>query len=164
MVSWIVIIGLVASIILGGFWALVIMKVGGVWKKDDRAGGGFDLEGSPCGITDLEGTVQYWSKEAERLTGFRKSSAEGQKLSDFLVPNERLSEIQECWGQVVRSKEPVTIKGTERFTSDGKRIVVDITVSPVIGPKGETIALFGAMRLAGNAQDRNRRHARERIR
>lgn len=91
----------------------------------------------------LEGEVVFWNAAAERLYGYSAGEMLGRHIS-VLVPSERTQELIDLLATVRQGK---SVRGllTERVRKDGKRLLVSITVSPVVGADG---AVIGASTVA----------------
>lgn len=87
----------------------------------------------------LEGIVTSWNKGAERLYGYSAKEAIGRPIS-FLVPTERLVELQQITERVKRG-ERVEHLETVRIAKDGKEIFVSLTLSPIHGADGSIIGV-----------------------
>ncbi|RLF59751.1 MAG: hypothetical protein DRN25_03690, partial [Thermoplasmata archaeon] len=89
------------------------------------------MEGSADAITavDLQGRIIYWNKAAEKLFGFKSEEIVGKHIFN-IIPEDRRDELEEIWRKI--EKEGF-VRGfeTERLTKEGKRIPVEITVSPM---------------------------------
>jgi PAS domain S-box-containing protein len=85
----------------------------------------------------LDGTVTSWNAAAERIFGY--TAAEMVGVSIFrLVPPE-LHDLERQILQRVARGEPVERSETERIRSDGQRITIDLTVSPIRDAEGTVI-------------------------
>lgn len=99
----------------------------------------------------LEGIIQSWNAAAERLFGFTSEQAIGQHIS-IVIPRERIAEEDEI---IARLKAGVRIDHfeTERVRSDGARIVVSLTISPI---KDESGNVVGASKIVRDVTQRKR--------
>ena len=97
----------------------------------------------------LEGVIQSWNAAAERLFGFTSEQAVGQHIS-MVIPPERLVEEDEI---ITRLKAGQRIEHfeTERMRSDGQRILVSLTISPI---KDEAGNVVGASKIVRDIADR----------
>jgi PAS domain S-box-containing protein len=77
----------------------------------------------------LDGIITDWNPAAERLYGYSAAEVIGQHLS-MVVPPQRMAEVEEILVRVHRG-EHVTDVETERWTKDGRRVDVSLTISPV---------------------------------
>jgi PAS domain S-box-containing protein len=99
----------------------------------------------------LDGFIQSWNAAAERLFGYTSEQAVGRHIS-IVIPPERLIEEE----QIVASlKEGNRIEHyeTERVRSDGERITVSLTISPI---KDESGNVIGASKIARDVTERKR--------
>lgn len=103
---------------------------------------------------DLDGIVTTWNPAAARLYGYTPDEAIGRHVS-FLVPADHKDEEMVILDRVKRGERLDTYE-TERIRSDGARISVSLTVSPIRSPMR---GLIGASVVARDitAQVRRRR-------
>ncbi len=81
---------------------------------------------------DLDGIITTWNPAATRLYGYTAEEAIGRHIS-FLVPPDHKDEEQVIIDRVKRGERLDTFE-TERIRSDGARIAVSLTVSPIRSP------------------------------
>ncbi len=81
---------------------------------------------------DLDGIVTTWNPAAVRLYGYSAEEAIGRHVS-FIVPADRKDEEKTILDRVKRGERLDTYE-TERLRSDGARISVSLTVSPIRSP------------------------------
>jgi len=105
----------------------------------------------------LDGIIQSWNAGAERLFGYAAAQAVGRHIS-LVIPSERLGEEDDI---VASLKEGRRIEHfeTERVRSDGRRILVSLTISPVKDDGGHVI---GASKIVRDVTDQRRAEQRER--
>jgi len=103
---------------------------------------------------DLDGIVTSWNPAAARLYGYTAEEAIGRHVS-FIVPGDHKDEEMVILDRVKRGERLDTYE-TERIRSDGARISVSLTVSPIRSPMR---GLIGASVVARDitAQVRRRR-------
>jgi PAS domain S-box-containing protein len=103
---------------------------------------------------DLDGLVTTWNPAAARLYGYTAEEAIGRHIS-FIVPPDHKDEEKVILQRVMRGERLDTYE-TERIRSDGARISVSLTVSPIRSPMR---GLIGASVVARDitAQVRRRR-------
>lgn len=92
---------------------------------------------------DLSGTIQSWNAGAERLFGYSAEEAIGQNVS-IIVPDQRLQEVHD-WFARLRRGERVDAAEVEWLASDGRRVHISLTISPI---KDQTGEIVGASALA----------------
>jgi PAS domain S-box-containing protein len=107
---------------------------------------------------DLNGVITDWNPAAERLFGLSAAEAIGRPVS-VIIPPERLEEEHELLRRVVAG-EPVQQLETERLRSDGTRIDVALTVSPIHGDDGRPVGVSTTARDIGDALRRDAERAR----
>jgi PAS domain S-box-containing protein len=81
---------------------------------------------------DLDGIVTTWNPAAARLYGYSAEEAVGRHIS-FLVPLDHKDEEKVILERVKRGERLETYE-TERIRSDGTRVAVSLTVSPIRSP------------------------------
>jgi PAS domain S-box-containing protein len=101
---------------------------------------------------DLDGIVTTWNPAAARLYGYTPEEAIGRHVS-FLVPPDHKDEEMVILDRVKRGERLDTYE-TERLRSDGARISVSLTVSPIRSPMR---GLIGASVVARDITDQVRR-------
>jgi PAS domain S-box-containing protein len=106
---------------------------------------------------DLDGIVTTWNPAATRLYGYTAEEAIGRHIS-FIVPPDHKDEEQVILDRVKRGERLETYE-TERIRSDGARIAVSLTVSPIRSPMR---GLIGASVVARDiTAEMRRRRAQE---
>jgi len=91
----------------------------------------------------LDGIIQSWNAAAEQLFGYTTEQAVGQHIS-LVIPPERLSEEDQIIASLREGKR-IEHYETERVRSDGQRITVSLTISPI---KDESGNVVGASKIA----------------
>ena len=99
----------------------------------------------------LDGTIQSWNAAAERLFGFTAEEAVGRHIS-IVIPPERIAEEERIIARL-RAGQRVEQFETERFRSDGKRIIVALTISPIRDDAGNVV---GASKIVRDVTERKR--------
>ncbi|HSK64786.1 MAG TPA: PAS domain S-box protein, partial [Pyrinomonadaceae bacterium] len=99
----------------------------------------------------LEGVIQSWNAAAEQLFGYTAEQALGRHIS-LVIPPERLLEEQQIIASI-RAGKRVEHFETERIRSDGKRITVSLTISPIKDDAGNVI---GASKIVRDVTERKR--------
>src|SRR5262245_55588096 len=100
---------------------------------------------------DLNGIIQSWNREAERMFGYAADEVIGKSVT-ILIPEERLGEEAEVIAQI-RSGQSVEHFETVRRHKDGTPVQVSLTVSPIHGANGEVI---GASKIARDITEQRR--------
>jgi PAS domain S-box-containing protein len=98
---------------------------------------------------NLDGVIQSWNAAAERLFGFTAEEAVGKHIS-LVIPPERISEEDQILTRL-RAGQRIEHFETERRRSDGQRILVSLTISPI---KDDTGNVVGASKIARDITDR----------
>ncbi len=99
----------------------------------------------------LEGIIQSWNAAAERLFGFTAEQAIGQHIS-IVIPPDRLAEEDEIIARL-KAGQRIEHYETERMRSDGQRLMVSLTISPLEDDAGNVI---GASKIVRDISRRKR--------
>jgi PAS domain S-box-containing protein len=99
----------------------------------------------------LEGKILSWNGGAARLFGYEPAAVIGKPIT-VIVPPE-LQEEERRMLERIRSGERIEHFDTTRVASDGRRIAVSLTVSPVRDAHG---AIIGASKVARDISERQR--------
>jgi PAS domain S-box-containing protein len=99
----------------------------------------------------LDGVIQSWNAAAEQLFGFTAEQAVGQHIS-IIIPPERIGEEDQIIARL-RAGERIQHFETERVRSDGQRINVSLTISPIRDESGNVV---GASKIARDITERKR--------
>lgn len=99
----------------------------------------------------LDGIIQTWNAAAERLFGFTAEEAVGRHIS-LVIPPERIAEEEGIIANL-RAGKRIEHFETERIHSDGRRIVVSLTISPI---KDEAGNVIGASKIVRDVTERKR--------
>ena len=99
----------------------------------------------------LDGIIQSWNEAAEQLFGYTAEQAVGQNIS-IVIPPERLAEEDRIIADLKNGKR-IEHYETERMRSDGRRIIVSLTISPIKDESGNVIA---ASKIARDVTERKR--------
>ena len=77
----------------------------------------------------LDGTIQSWNAAAERLFGYTAEQAVGRHIS-LIIPPDRITEEDRIIASL-KAGQRIDHFETERMRSDGSRILVSLTISPI---------------------------------
>ncbi len=99
----------------------------------------------------LDGIIQSWNAAAEKLFGYTADEAIGRHIS-LVLPPERLHE-EEMIIATLKEGRRVEHFETERLRSDGTRVFVSLTISPIMDDEGNVI---GASKMARDISERKR--------
>jgi PAS domain S-box-containing protein len=105
----------------------------------------------------LDGTIQSWNAGAERIFGYAATQAVGRHIS-LLIPPERLDEEDRLAARL-KAGERIEHFETERVRSDGSRILVSLTNSPIKDDKGQVV---GASKIVRDVTRQKQAVERER--
>jgi two-component system sensor histidine kinase/response regulator len=104
------------------------------------------LDGSDDAITALspQGTFESWNRGAEKVYGYSAAEAIGQSI-EILFPAVESDTEERHWRRVMRGERVEPFEGT-RITKDGRQLVVDTTLSPILDADGEVIGVAAISR------------------
>ena len=102
----------------------------------------------------LDGVIQSWNAAAEQLFGYTAAEVVGRHIS-LVIPPERLAEEDQIL-ENLRAGRRIEHFETERVRSDGKRITVSLTISPLKDDAGNVI---GASKIVRDVTERKRAEA-----
>lgn len=97
----------------------------------------------------LDGIIQTWNAAAERLFGHTADEAVGRPIS-LVIPPERLAEEEQIISNL-RAGHRIEHFETERVRSNGERITVSLTISPIKDDDGNVI---GASKIVRDVSER----------
>src|SRR5262249_44948200 len=103
---------------------------------------------------DLDGTIQTWNRGAERVYGHTAGEAIGHSV-EMLIPQDRASEFVAIMNQLRRGGENEGME-TGRIHKDGRRLPVELTISPVRDGRGKVVS---AAVISRNISERKRAEA-----
>ena len=99
----------------------------------------------------LDGIIQSWNAAAERLFGFTAEQAVGRHIS-LVIPSDRMPEEDKIIASL-RAGQRIEHYETERVHSNGQRITVSLTISPIKDDSGNVI---GASKIVRDITRRKR--------
>lgn len=101
-------------------------------------------EQSPIGIIDwsTDFRVEDWNPAAEKIFGFSKDEALGQRAVDLIVPPEIKEDIFNNIWQKLLFQHGGEQSTNENITKDGRSIVCEWYNTPVINEDGKVIGIF----------------------
>jgi PAS domain S-box-containing protein len=105
----------------------------------------------------LDGVIQSWNTAAERLFGYKADEAIGRHIS-LVIPPDRIAEEDHIISSL-KAGQRVEHFETERLRSDGQRIFVSLTISPIKDADGQVV---GASKIVRDVTERKR--AEEKLR
>ena len=98
-----------------------------------------------------DGIIQSWNAAAERVFGFTAEEAVGRNIS-LVIPPERMAEEEQIIAKL-RAGQRIEHFETERVRSDGRRIIVSLTISPIKDAAGN---VTGASKIVRDVTERKR--------
>jgi PAS domain S-box-containing protein len=99
----------------------------------------------------LDGVIQSWNASAERLFGYPARDAVGRHIS-LVIPPDRIAEEDRIIASL-KAGQRIEHFETERVRSDGERISVSLTISPIKDDAGNVV---GASKIVRDITDRKR--------
>ena len=102
----------------------------------------------------LDGIIQSWNAAAERLFGYTADEAIGRHIS-LIIPPERIGEEDTIIASLKAGRR-IDHYETERQRSNGERIEVSLTISPLRDAAGNVV---GASKIVRDITDRSRAEA-----
>jgi PAS domain S-box-containing protein len=111
------------------------------------------VEGSDDAIVGktLDGIVTSWNRGAERIFGLTAAEMIGESIYR-IVPDDRRGDVRNIL-DTIRRGDRIEHFETERVRSDGTRLRVSLTVSPIRDESGRVV---GASKIARDVSDRYR--------
>ncbi|GGL07030.1 hypothetical protein GCM10012284_46520 [Mangrovihabitans endophyticus] len=103
----------------------------------------------------LNGEILAWNSGAERLYGYPENEALGQSVQ-MVVPPDRQDEFRDILDRVRRG-EPTEALETVRITKSGRRIDVQLTVTPLRAPTGEVVGAAAIARDVTHVHEQEQR-------
>ena len=102
----------------------------------------------------LSGEIQSWNAAAERLFGYTAEQAVGRHIS-LVIPRDRIAEEDDIIASL-KAGHRIEHFETERVRSDGQRVAVSLTISPMKDDAGRVV---GASKIVRDITDRKRAEA-----
>jgi PAS domain S-box-containing protein len=107
---------------------------------------------------DLDGTITSWNAAAERMYGYPAGEVIGRSI-ELIVPADRRDELRAMDVQLARGERVLPFE-TERLTRDGRRIDLQLTMSPIVDAEGAVIGASGIGRDISERRQAERRQRR----
>lgn len=86
---------------------------------------------------NLDGVITSWNRGAKRLYGYEPSEIIGKSIS-ILMPDETNNELAVIMSSIKRG-DTLEHYETQRRRKNGELVTVSLTISPIIGPRGEVV-------------------------
>jgi PAS domain S-box-containing protein len=102
----------------------------------------------------LDGVIQTWNSAAERIFGYSAEHAVGRHIS-LIIPPDRLKEEDRILARL-KAGERIDHYETVRQRSDGRRVEVSLSISPLLDSEGRVV---GASKIARDITERKRAEA-----
>jgi PAS domain S-box-containing protein len=106
----------------------------------------------------LEGIIQSWNLGAEHIFGYTAAQAVGRHIS-LIIPPDRIAEEDHIIASL-KAGQRIEHFETERMRSDGRRILVSLTISPL---KDDAGAVIGASKIVRDVTRQRQAEQRERL-
>jgi PAS domain S-box-containing protein len=106
---------------------------------------------------NLDGIIQSWNASAERIFGYSAADAIGRHIT-LIIPPDRIEEEDRIIASL-RAGRRIDHFETERVRSDGERIHVALTISPIRDAEGHVV---GASKIVRDVTEQRRAIERER--
>jgi two-component system, chemotaxis family, CheB/CheR fusion protein len=106
---------------------------------------------------NFDGTITSWNAAAERMYGYPAAEVLGRSI-ELIVPQDRLEELRGMDAQLARGERVLPLE-TVRLTRDGRRIDVQLTMSPILDERGVAV---GASGIGRDITERRRFEQRQR--
>jgi PAS domain S-box-containing protein len=101
-----------------------------------------DAVGELVAATDPGGTLTYWNRHAERLTGWSAEEAAGRSVLDLAATGRSAGDLTVLLGRVAR-REPWSGE-MELARRDGSTFPAFVSGAPILGRAGEVVGVVGA--------------------
>jgi PAS domain S-box-containing protein len=106
----------------------------------------------------LDGIIQSWNAGAEHLFGYTAAQAVGRHIS-LVIPPDRIAEEDHIIASL-KAGQRIEHFDTERLRSDGRRILVSLTISPIKDDAGNVV---GASKIVRDVTRQRQAEQRERL-
>ncbi len=107
---------------------------------------------------NLDGTITSWNAAAERMYGYPAAEVIGRSI-ELIIPPDRFGELRTMDAQLARGERVAPFE-TVRLTRDGRRIDVQLTMSPILDEQGVVV---GASGIGRDITERRRAEERQRL-
>ncbi len=97
-------------------------------------------------ITDTERSIIYWNRAAEKITGYSQDEVLGKRCADDVLNHTDLAGNELCGMELCPlhramlsgdpMQSPLTLRALHK---DGRRLVVEVSITPLHGPSGDVI-------------------------
>jgi PAS domain S-box-containing protein len=94
---------------------------------------------------DLRGNLTFFNPALCRITGLTAEELTGLNYRAYTTP-ETAERMLHVFGRIYQTGRPSGVQDFEILMRDGRRIVIDLTASPMVGPEGSVIGFRGLCR------------------
>ncbi|HSP88066.1 MAG TPA: PAS domain S-box protein, partial [Ignavibacteriaceae bacterium] len=91
--------------------------------------------------TDLNGSIKYWNKAAEKMFGWKSEEVIGKNIINITASDNSEKQVQEIMNRLKKGKTWAGEFETKR--KDGTSFFINVTDSPVLNVKGELAGIIG---------------------
>lgn len=85
-------------------------------------------------VLDPQAHIRYWNKSAEVMFGWESKRVVGERIQDFMIPDDCKTQLDEILEKVRLEKQGSLLARTYRLTSAGNKIAVSIDTAPILDP------------------------------
>ena len=103
----------------------------------------FDLAGIPMTVMDTRGALRRWNRAFQKAVGYPPEDLRRMTIRELTVPDERADMLRRLSGALAGEGAPYRLE-RQLVAIDGSRPWFDVSVTPVIGPDGDAVALIAA--------------------
>lgn len=100
-------------------------------------------------VADRDGVIRLWNPGAERMLGWRADQALGASL-DLIIPEPIRARHWKAWNRFIETGESRYVDGellrVPGLHSDGHRLSLEFTITPVLCDDGSVEALVALLR------------------
>jgi PAS domain S-box-containing protein len=101
----------------------------------------FDLAGIPMAVLDTRGRLRRWNRAFQQALGYPADDLQRMTIRDITPPEDRAATLRRMGAAMDGAGSPYRVD--RRFvTVDGRDLWFHVWVTPVLGPKGDVVALI----------------------
>ena len=108
-----------------------------------------DEAGDAIILSDANGVIQFWNHGAERVFGFSRAEAIGQRL-DIIIPEKQRARHWRGYAETIRTGRSKYAAGdtlaVPALRADGRRISIEFTIVPMRQPNGTVTGIAAIVR------------------
>jgi PAS domain S-box-containing protein/putative nucleotidyltransferase with HDIG domain len=103
----------------------------------------FDLAGIPMMVLDTRGALRRWNRAFQKALGYPPEDLRRMTIRDITPPEDRAEMLRGLAAGMEGEGTPYRIE-RRVVAIDGSRLWFDLSVTPVLGPEGDVVALIAA--------------------